>query len=149
MDRRRFLLASLAGALAGPLAAEAQQAQKVWRVGVPSGQTRQTSASYIRALEDGFRDLGYIAGRNPALEPIAVLFNATSSVNARYLKATEETPLTLGGQACPGRSTEFVDRNLECDKVKAREPLAQLAEHLTFNQGVLGSIPRRLTSYFS
>jgi hypothetical protein len=29
------------------------------------------------------------------------------------------------------------------------EPLAQLVEHLTFNQGVLGSIPRRLTSYFS
>jgi hypothetical protein len=27
------------------------------------------------------------------------------------------------------------------------EPLAQLAEHLTFNQGVLGSIPRRLTTY--
>jgi hypothetical protein len=28
------------------------------------------------------------------------------------------------------------------------EPLAQLAEHLTFNQGVLGSIPRRLTTEF-
>jgi hypothetical protein len=28
---------------------------------------------------------------------------------------------------------------------KRREPLAQLVEHLTFNQGVLGSIPRRLT----
>jgi hypothetical protein len=26
------------------------------------------------------------------------------------------------------------------------EPLAQLVEHLTFNQGVLGSIPRRLTT---
>jgi hypothetical protein len=29
-----------------------------------------------------------------------------------------------------------------------REPLAQLVEHLTFNQGVLGSIPRRLTTEF-
>ena len=28
------------------------------------------------------------------------------------------------------------------------EPLAQSAEHLTFNQGVLGSIPRRLTKYY-
>src|SRR6266436_3874508 len=27
------------------------------------------------------------------------------------------------------------------------EPLAQMGEHLTFNQGVLGSIPRRLTKY--
>jgi hypothetical protein len=31
MDRRRFLLTSLAGALAAPLAAEAQQAEKVYR----------------------------------------------------------------------------------------------------------------------
>ena len=34
MDRRRFLLTSLAGAVAAPLAAEAQQAGKVYRVGV-------------------------------------------------------------------------------------------------------------------
>ena len=33
MDRRRFLLTSLAGAFA-PLAGEAQQAGKVWRVGI-------------------------------------------------------------------------------------------------------------------
>ena len=33
MDRRRFLLTSLAGALAAPLAAEAQQAAKVARIG--------------------------------------------------------------------------------------------------------------------
>jgi len=30
MDRRRFLVASLAGTLAAPLAARAQQAAKVW-----------------------------------------------------------------------------------------------------------------------
>ena len=34
MDRRRFLLTSLAGALAGPLAAGAQPVGKVWRVGL-------------------------------------------------------------------------------------------------------------------
>jgi len=31
MDRRRFLVTSLAGAVAGPLAARAQQAEKVAR----------------------------------------------------------------------------------------------------------------------
>ena len=36
MDRRRFLLTSLAGAVAAPLAAEAQQAGKVYRIGVLS-----------------------------------------------------------------------------------------------------------------
>jgi hypothetical protein len=34
MDRRRFLLTSLAGALAAPLAAGAQQAGRVARVGI-------------------------------------------------------------------------------------------------------------------
>ena len=34
MDRRRFLLTSLAGAFAAPLAAEAQQVGKVYRVGI-------------------------------------------------------------------------------------------------------------------
>jgi hypothetical protein len=34
MDRRRFLLTSLAGALAAPLAAGAQQAGTVYRVGL-------------------------------------------------------------------------------------------------------------------
>src|SRR5215471_7093427 len=33
MDRRRFLLTSLVGALAAPLAAEAQHEGKVWRIG--------------------------------------------------------------------------------------------------------------------
>jgi hypothetical protein len=33
MDRRRFLLTSLAGAFAGPLAGEAQPAGKIYRIG--------------------------------------------------------------------------------------------------------------------
>jgi len=36
MDRRRFLLTSLAGVLAAPLAAGAQPPGKVYRVGFPS-----------------------------------------------------------------------------------------------------------------
>ena len=31
---------------------------------------------------------------------------------------------------------------------KADEPLAQMVEHLTFNQGVVGSSPTRLTKYY-
>jgi hypothetical protein len=34
MERRRFLVASLSGALAAPLAAEAQQAGKMYRIGL-------------------------------------------------------------------------------------------------------------------
>src|SRR5262245_27207345 len=66
MDRRRFLLTSLAGALGAPLAAEAQQAGKVARVGVLFPVT--PSANFDEALKQGLREHGYVEGRNVILE---------------------------------------------------------------------------------
>jgi len=72
MDRRRFLLTSLAGALAAPLAAEAQQAGKrLPRVGfLLSGDP--SSPIVIRAVESfrqGLREHGeYVEGQNIAIE---------------------------------------------------------------------------------
>jgi len=45
MDRRRFLLISLAGVLAAPLAAEAQQPAKVHRIGYLSSGSPSTLES--------------------------------------------------------------------------------------------------------
>jgi ABC-type uncharacterized transport system substrate-binding protein len=67
VDRRAFIVGGVA-AFAAPRASSTQQVVKVWRVGVPFGQTRETSASYIRGLEDGLRDRGYLGGRNLTLE---------------------------------------------------------------------------------
>jgi len=69
MDRRRFLVTSLAGALAAPLAAGAQQPGKVWQIGVLSF-TRFTGDDYqrIEAFRQGLRDLGYVEGRNLVIE---------------------------------------------------------------------------------
>jgi putative ABC transport system substrate-binding protein len=66
VDRRAFLTLALAG-LATPLAAEAQQAGKVARLGVLLFGTPATDpnlAAFVAAL----RDLGYAEGRNLALE---------------------------------------------------------------------------------
>jgi putative ABC transport system substrate-binding protein len=64
MDRRRFLLTSLAGALAAPLAAQAQQEGKVPRIGflanVPSPGTE--------AFQKGLQELGYVEGQNIIVE---------------------------------------------------------------------------------
>jgi hypothetical protein len=60
MDRRRFLLASLAGAFAVPLAAEAQPAGKVHQIGfLPSGASA-AHRQQLEALRDGLRELGYV-----------------------------------------------------------------------------------------
>jgi putative tryptophan/tyrosine transport system substrate-binding protein len=69
MDRRRFLLTSLAGALAVPLAVEAQQAGKVARVGWMSLATPAAPALNFDVFRQAMRDLGYVEGKNLVLEP--------------------------------------------------------------------------------
>jgi len=67
VDRRRFLVTSLAGALARPLAVEAQQAAKVARIGYLNPNL--AAAPHAReAFLQGLRDLGYVEGRNLVIE---------------------------------------------------------------------------------
>ena len=64
------LIVTLAvGILLAPLAAEAQQATKVWRIGY-LGNTPPTTPEMSRVLgafPQGLRDLGYVEGRNIAI----------------------------------------------------------------------------------
>jgi putative ABC transport system substrate-binding protein len=66
LQRRDFLIA--AGALlAAPLAAEAQQAAKIARIGFLGNST--TALGHLRdAFLQGMRDLGYVEGRNLVIE---------------------------------------------------------------------------------
>jgi putative ABC transport system substrate-binding protein len=66
MDRRRFLLASLAGALAAPLVAKAQQAPTTTRVGYLS--TGEGLSPLGEAFKGGVRDHGWIEGQNLVIE---------------------------------------------------------------------------------
>jgi ABC-type uncharacterized transport system substrate-binding protein len=65
--RRQFLIAASA-LLAAPLAAEAQQAEKVYRIGVLGSSSRAAYLYLAEALEQGLRDQGYVEGRNLILE---------------------------------------------------------------------------------
>ena len=67
MDRRRFLLTSLASALAGPLATNSQQTPKVHRVGVLATAGSFSSQTYQRFREQ-LRMLGYVEGRTLVFE---------------------------------------------------------------------------------
>jgi putative tryptophan/tyrosine transport system substrate-binding protein len=69
MDRRRFLLTALAGALAAPLAAVAQPARlKVYRVGYLGYDAPGSDPSAISSLRQGLRDLGYVESQNVFIE---------------------------------------------------------------------------------
>ena len=63
MDRRRFLLTSLAGVLAGPLVAETQQAGKTAHIGLLTANAGGLP-HLLEALRQGLRDFGYVEGRN-------------------------------------------------------------------------------------
>ena len=85
MERRAFVTGSL-GLLLAPLAAGAQQAGKVYRIGF-LGATPPPSVGWSRtwgALVQGLRDLGYVEGRNLVIE-------------ARYSEGREERLPALAG----------------------------------------------------
>src|SRR5215217_4653014 len=67
MRRREFLIALSAAAFIYPIAADAQQSQKTFRIAIltpaPSDQT-----PIFKAFRQGLHDLGYIEGVNTTIE---------------------------------------------------------------------------------
>jgi hypothetical protein len=64
MKRRAFLGLTL-GALAAPLGASAQQAEKTWRIGwLGDGNRAAREANTLTPLREGLRDLGWVEGKN-------------------------------------------------------------------------------------
>jgi len=68
MERRTFLGTLAGGLLAAPLAAEAQSAGKVARIGYLVGASLSLSPHLHEAFRQGLRDLGYVEGRNVVIE---------------------------------------------------------------------------------
>ena len=70
MDRRTFLAGTGAVLLAAPLAAEAQQAKKAYRIGwlSSSSPTNTLQGSLLQNFHQGLRDLGYLEGRDFVME---------------------------------------------------------------------------------
>src|SRR5262252_199611 len=114
--RRRKFLATLGAAAAWPLAARAQQPEKVRRVGIlmPFAPDDPEARLRVAALEQGLRDLGWVDSRNLridyrwavgdpgrfhryaeellALAPDVILASATPSVHALQ-QATHSVPI--------------------------------------------------------
>src|SRR5215510_5374170 len=65
MKRRAFIASLTGGLLAAPLAAEAQQAAKISRIGYLA---TNRSPHFQEAFRQALRDLGYVEGRNLVIE---------------------------------------------------------------------------------
>jgi putative tryptophan/tyrosine transport system substrate-binding protein len=85
MDRRRFLLTSLAGALATPLAAGAQQPGNVYRIGVLGAPRPPEVQPLLEAFRLGLRDQGWTENEN-----FVFVRSETDAKPERYPRAAAE-----------------------------------------------------------
>ena len=76
MDRRRFILALLAGAVAASGEAEAQDSRKSYRIGhISSGTWREDWPAFV----EGLNSLGWVEGRNIVFERREHIIPATGT----------------------------------------------------------------------
>ena len=68
MNRRTFIIDAAFGVFVAPLAVRAQQKGKVYRIGFLGPANASSWASYIAALRQGLRELGYEEGKNLVIE---------------------------------------------------------------------------------
>jgi putative ABC transport system substrate-binding protein len=68
MDRRTFIGGVAGGLIAGPLAARAQQAGKIYRIGILEAIPAAQNSANLEALRKGLQHLGYVEGRNLIIE---------------------------------------------------------------------------------
>ena len=68
ISRRAFVAAVAGGLLSAPLAARAQPAGKLRRIGFLGNSTAALEANLVQPFRDGLRELGYVEGRDVAIE---------------------------------------------------------------------------------
>ena len=101
MNRRAFIGTLTGGLLAAPLAAEAQQPIRVWRIGFLGPGSYSSGDPRVEALRLGLRELGYAEGRNLAFEFRWAEGNAgrLPALAAELAKLKIDTVVTQGTQA--------------------------------------------------
>ena len=125
MDRRAFLGTLTGGLLAAPLAARAQQARGVHRIGLLSPASALAGLPNLEALRVGLRELGYVEGQNLTIEvrwaegrterlaqlaselvrlPVAVICTAGSQASEAARQSTSKIPIVFANVAFPDQT---------------------------------------------
>src|SRR5829696_1234768 len=68
MDRRRFILTTMAGAIGSPTAAYAQRPRAVSRIGFISNSDPTSGSALVDAFRRGLADLGWVEGHGVSID---------------------------------------------------------------------------------
>src|SRR5205823_10033290 len=100
MNRRTFITL-LGGAAAWPLAARAQQAGKVWRIGWRSGGSGEATSRLDGAFLQSMREIGYVEGRDFVMESRFAdgKYERYSEFAAEFVRLKVDVMLTGGSSA--------------------------------------------------
>jgi putative tryptophan/tyrosine transport system substrate-binding protein len=119
--RRRDFITGIVGSTAWPLAARAQQPAKIARIGFLGLGPAAVQSSRVKALRAGLRDLGYVEGKNIAIEfrwaetveqlpelaaelvrmKVDVIFASSSTMVEPARQATKTIPIVFATHADP------------------------------------------------
>jgi len=110
MERRRFIEVIAGGFVAAPLAAEAQQARKVYRIGMLETRSPELNAANVDAFRQGLWELGYKEGQN-----LEIVYRSSDGRDERFpglagelvrlkvdLILTRGTPAALAAKSATG-----------------------------------------------
>ena len=97
MDRRAFLGTMAGGLLAAPLTVGAQQAGKVYRIGVISSGVNPRSASFFQVFEQQLRNHGWVEGTNLAIDYRTPRGQSNFAVSAADLVRENVDVILAGG----------------------------------------------------
>jgi putative ABC transport system substrate-binding protein len=103
MIRRREFIAGLGGAAVLPLAAHAQQGDRMRRIGVlmPYGENDLEAQALVAALTQGLRDLGWTEGRNLRIEFRGIAGGGIDRIRAVVAEVVASNPDVVHANVTP------------------------------------------------
>lgn len=108
MPRRSFMAMISGGLLAAPLAAEAQQAGKIWRIGYLDGSSPSARGTLIEAFKDRLRELGHAPSQYVLDSRYAEGYDERlPELAADLVRGKPDVILAVGPSRQPGRLAPF------------------------------------------
>jgi putative ABC transport system substrate-binding protein len=132
-NRRKSLVALVAGAFASPLAAIAQLQKKIYRVGFLGNSTAALEANLIEPFREGLRGNGYIEGHNIQIEYrwAAGAYQRFPALIAELIAAKVDVIVTAGTPA-----------TLAVKKATTTLPIVMIAVGDPVGTGIVSSLRR-------